>query len=67
MGNLIKTFSKLTIAYKEARGISLLDKIAKRQQYLTEKQASSLLKDNEELLKIIGTIQKTMKKGFPQQ
>ena len=53
--------SKLTIAYKEARESHYWIRLLKDSAYLTEKQADSLLKDNQELLKIIGAIQKTMK------
>ena len=53
--------SKLTVAYKEARESHYWIRLLKDSGYLTEKQANSLLKDNQELLKIIGTIQKTMK------
>jgi four helix bundle protein len=53
--------SKLTIAYKEAREAHYWIRLLKDSGYLTKKQADSLLKDNKELLKIIGTIQKTMK------
>ena len=54
-------FAKLTIAYKEARECKYWLRLLKDTYYLTEEQAASLLVDTEELLKIIGSIQKTVR------
>jgi four helix bundle protein len=53
--------SKLSIAYKEARETHYWLRLLRDSELITEKQASSLLTDCEELLKIIGSIQKSMK------
>jgi len=53
--------SKMTIAYKEARETNYWIRLLKESGLLTEKQADSLLADCEEILKIIGSIQKTVK------
>ena len=53
--------SKISISYKEARESHYWIRLLKDSGYLTEKQATSLLNDNDELLKIMGSIQKTMK------
>jgi len=54
-------YAKLTIAYKEARETNYWIRLLKDTNYLKEIEAKSLLKDINELLKIIGSIQKTMK------
>ncbi len=54
-------FAKLNIAYKEMRETRFWIRLLKDTEYLTEAQASSILTDCEELLKIAGTIIKTMK------
>jgi len=54
-------FAKLIIAYKEARESHYWIRLLKDTNYLTEEQYISLIKDVEELLKIIGSIQKTVK------
>jgi len=54
-------FTKLTIAYKEARETSYWLKLLLATNYLTQEQAESLLKDAEEICKILGKIQITMK------
>lgn len=54
-------FAKLTIAYKEARETRYWIKLLKETLYLSEQEADSLLSDIEEICKIIGTIQKTIK------
>ena len=54
-------FEKLIIAYKEARESHYWIRLLKDTNYLTEEQYISLIKDVEELLKIIGSIQKTVK------
>jgi four helix bundle protein len=53
--------SKLSIAYKEARETRYWIKLLLATNYLSQEQADSLLKDTEELCKIIGKIQITMK------
>jgi len=53
--------SKISIAYKEARESVYWLKLLQATDYLSEEQADSLLKDAEELCKIIGKIQITIK------
>jgi four helix bundle protein len=53
-------FAKLTIAYKEARESHYWIRLLKDTDYLTVSESDSLLKDIEEILKIIGSIQKTV-------
>jgi four helix bundle protein len=53
--------AKFSIVYKEARETHYWLRLLKDSGYLSEKQAASILKDNEQLLKIIGSIQKTLK------
>lgn len=54
-------FAKLTIAYKEARETHYWVRLLKDTDYLTPNEVNSLLSDVEELLKIIGSIQKTIR------
>lgn len=54
-------FAKLTIAYKEARETHYWIRLLKDTNYLTKEQSESLLEDITELLKIIGSIQKTIR------
>jgi len=54
--------AKLTIAYKEARETNYWIKLLRDSEYISKYQAGSLLKDCEEICKIIGKIQTTMKK-----
>jgi len=54
-------FAKLTIAYKETRETHYWIRLLTDTDYLTKEQSESMLNDVEELLKIIGSIQKTMK------
>ena len=54
-------FAKITISYKESRESKYWIRLLKDSEYLTPEQADDLLKDIDELLKIIGTIQKTMR------
>jgi four helix bundle protein len=54
-------FAKITIAYKETRETSYWIRLLKDSDYLTLEQSDDLLKDVEELLKIIGSIQKTLR------
>lgn len=55
-------FAKLTIAYKETRETHYWIRLLTDTDYLTKEQSESVLNDTDELLKIIGSIQKTMKK-----
>jgi len=54
-------FAKLTISYKEARESKYWIRLLSDTHYLTQPQSASLLHDIEELLKIIGSILKTLK------
>lgn len=54
-------YAKLTISYKEARETHYWIRLLKDTDYLSMDEANSLLKDTEELLKIIGSIQKTLR------
>jgi four helix bundle protein len=54
-------FAKLTIAYKEAREAHYWIRLLTETNYLTNEENKSLLNDVEELLKIIGSIQKTIR------
>ena len=54
-------FAKLNASYKEARETMYWLRLLKDSDILNEKEADSLMKDCDELLKIIGTIIKTMK------
>ncbi len=54
-------FAKLTISYKEARETHYWIRLLKDTSYLSNEEAQSLLIDVEELLKIIGSIQKTLR------
>lgn len=54
-------FAKLTIAYKEAREAHYWIRLLSDTDYLSSSEKESLLLDVEELLKIITSIQKTIK------
>lgn len=54
-------FAKLSIAYKEARKSHYWIRLLKDTDFLTQQESESLLKDIEEILKIIGSIQKTIR------
>ncbi len=54
-------FAKLTIAYKEARESHYWIRLLKDTGYLNEKEFNDLINDIEEILKIIGSIQKTIR------
>ena len=54
-------FAKLTISYKEARETHYQIRLLKDINYLSVDEADSLLKDVDELLRIIGSIQKTIR------
>lgn len=54
-------FAKITISYKEARETHYWIRLLKDSGYFLEEQVVTLLDDCEELLKIIGSIQKSIK------
>lgn len=54
-------YAKMTIAYKETRETRYWIRLLTDTDFLTLEQNESLLKDIEELLKIIGSIQKTLR------
>ena len=54
--------SKLSISYKEARETHYWIRLLTDTDYLNDIENKSLLQDIDEILKIIGSIQKTMKK-----
>ena len=54
-------FTKLTIAYKEARETHYWLRLLLATDYLSQEQAESLLYDAEEICKILGKIQITLK------
>jgi len=56
--------SKLFIAYREARETHYWIRLLKDSGYITNKEADSLIEDNEELQKILGKIISTSRKGI---
>lgn len=54
-------FAKLTISYKEARETKYWIRLLTDTNYLTKEESLPLLNDIEELLRIIGSIQNTIK------
>tara|TARA_R110002051_G_scaffold325676_1_gene430067 strand:- start:2043 stop:2237 length:195 start_codon:yes stop_codon:yes gene_type:complete len=58
-------FAKLTISYKEARETKYWIRLLTDTDYLTKEQTAPLLNDIEELLRIIGSIQKTIRNSNP--
>ncbi|WP_147676284.1 four helix bundle protein [Algibacter pacificus] len=54
-------YAKLTISYKEARETKYWIRLLTDTHYLTKSQSKPLLNDIEEILRIIGSIQKTMR------
>jgi four helix bundle protein len=54
-------YAKLNIVYKEARESHYWIRLMKDTNYFDEVQATSLLTDCDEILKIVGSIIKTMK------
>ncbi len=54
-------FAKMTISYKEARESHYWIRLLFDSKYISYKEQKELLDDVEELLKIIGSIQKTIK------
>jgi four helix bundle protein len=57
-------YAKLNIAYKEARETLYWLRLLKDSDYLSKKESDSLMTDCDELLKIIGSIIKTMKEAL---
>lgn len=55
---------KLSISYREARESHFWIRLLRDSEYISKEQASSLIKDCNELLKILGTIIKTTKKSL---
>ena len=55
--------SKLSIAYKEARETKYWLSLLREAKYMTQEELSPFLESCEELLKIIGKIQKTSKEN----
>ena len=53
---------KITIAYKEARETNYWLRILKDSDYISNSEALDLINDVQELLKLLGTIQKTVKR-----
>ena len=54
-------YSKLSVAYKEARETHYWIRLLTDTEYLTASQSNSLLADADELLKILGRILKTLR------
>ena len=54
-------FTKITISYKECRETAYWLRLLHDTDYLTDKEYNSLIVDCEELIKILGKIQKTLK------
>ncbi len=54
-------FAKISISYKEARETKYWLRLLRDTQYLDKTLADSLITDCEEILKLIGSIQKTIK------
>jgi len=57
--------SKMSIAYKEARETHFWLRLLRDTDFIDKKIVESILEDNEELLKLIGSILKTMKSKIP--
>lgn len=57
-------FAKLTISYKEARESKYWIRLLRDAEYLETGVSQELLLDIEEILRIIGSIQKTMRKSM---
>ena len=54
-------YAKLSIAYKEARESNYWIRLLNDTNYLSNEETIPLLRDSEEILKIIGSIQKTVR------
>ena len=53
--------AKLAVAYKEARETEYWIRLLRDSGYLTVAESESILQDAEELLKLLGSIQRTLK------
>ncbi len=63
-GHTKKDFlNKLTIAYKEARETDYWIRLLNDSGFISNTQFTSLINDCEEILKLLGSIQKTLKAG----
>jgi four helix bundle protein len=60
-------FAKLTISYKEARETKYWLRLFRETEKISDSLAEKLLFKVEELLKIIGSIQVTMRKRYPRK
>jgi four helix bundle protein len=58
-------YARMTVAYKEARETHYWLRLLRDCGYIADNNAASIVADCEELLKIIGTILRTMKKTTP--
>ncbi len=58
-------YAKINVAYKEARETHYWLRILRDTNYISQKQAVSILADCDELLKIIGSIIRTIKSKIP--
>jgi len=56
-------FMKMTIAYKEARESNYWLMLLREGGYLSAKKAESMLNDNQEILKLLGSIQKAIRRN----
>jgi len=54
-------YAKLTISYKEARETHYWLRLLRDTGYIDENQSENLIKDINEILKIVGSIQKTIR------
>lgn len=54
-------FAKLTIAYKEARETHYWIRLLKDTKYILKERADEMIADVEEILRIIGSIQRTIR------
>ncbi|RLD30183.1 MAG: four helix bundle protein [Bacteroidetes bacterium] len=54
-------YAKLSISYKEARETHYWIRLLKDTDYITDEESKDLLSDVDELLRIIGSIQKTIR------
>ena len=60
-------FSKLAIAYKEARETAYWLRLLKDTDYLSESEFNSIYPDALELCRLLGAVQKTAKQGVKNQ
>lgn len=54
-------FSKITISYKEIRETIYWIKLLRHSEYLSDEQGTELLNNADEIIRILGSIQKTLK------